>query len=83
MNKVESQLKLEEKVEAVIEQLRPMIARHDGDVRLVEITKDGVAKIEFLGSCVDCSIADITLNDGLKTSIMLACDEITDVVLAK
>lgn len=77
---LKSQLALEQQVEAVIESLRPMIARHGGDVELVGITTEGVAELDFLGACADCSIAEITLNDGLKTSIMLQCPQITDVV---
>lgn len=74
-------LALEARVESIIESMRPMIARHGGDVALVEITKDNIAKLDFLGACADCAIADITLNDGLKTAIMLECPEITDVVV--
>lgn len=79
-NTLEATLALEARVESIIESLRPMIARHGGDVALVEITKNNIVKLDFLGACADCAIADITLNDGLKTAIMLECPEITDVV---
>ncbi len=80
-NTLEATLALEVRVESIIESLRPMIARHGGDVALVEITKKNIVKLDFLGACADCAIADITLNDGLKTAIMLECPEITDVVV--
>lgn len=76
---VETALALEERVESVIESLRPMIARHGGNVELVGVTKDKTVELVFLGACADCEIADITLNDGLKTAIMLECPEINDV----
>lgn len=75
----EQKLKLEHKVEDVLNELRPTIALHGGDVKLVDITNKGVLKVEFTGSCVGCSIVDVTLNDGLKEAIMLTIPEITDV----
>jgi len=78
---VEARLALEEQVEAVIESLRPMIMRHNGNVELVGVTEKLIAELKFLGACADCTIADITLNDGLKTSIMLEVPQITDVVI--
>lgn len=77
----EARLALEERVEAVIESLRPMILRHNGNVELIGVTDKNVVELTFLGACADCSIADITLNDGLKTSIMLEVPEITDVII--
>lgn len=76
----EQLLLLEDRVENILAELRPMIAMHQGDARLVEITPEGVVNIEFGGACVSCGIADVTLNQGLKESIMLQCPEVTDVV---
>jgi len=76
---INSRLQLENKIEDVLEQLRPTIALHGGNVQLVNITKDKVAEVEFTGSCVGCSIVDVTLNDGLKEAILLSIPEITDV----
>lgn len=80
-DKIEARLALEAQVEAVIESLRPMIMRHNGNVELIGVTDKYVAELKFLGACADCTIADITLNDGLKTSIMLEVPLIKDVVV--
>lgn len=77
--KLEQQLSLEQKVDDVLNELKPMLATHGGDVRLVNITKDKVAEVEFIGSCVGCSIVDVTLNNGLKEAILLSIPEISDV----
>ncbi|MDO8471587.1 MAG: NifU family protein [bacterium] len=78
--KLEQQLSLEQKVDDVLNELKPMLATHGGDVRLVNITKDKVAEVEFIGSCVGCSIVDVTLNNGLKEAILLSIPEISDVL---
>lgn len=77
--KLEQRLSLEQKVDDVLNELKPMLATHGGDVRLVNITKNKVAEVEFIGSCVGCSIVDVTLNNGLKEAILLSIPEISDV----
>ncbi len=77
----EARLALEEKVERILDELRPMLGMHQGDVRLLDIDEDQVVKLEFLGSCATCSIADVTLNQGLKEAILIQCPEINDVVV--
>lgn len=75
----EEKLALEDKVEQILLDVQPMIALHGGTIKLAEIDKQGIVYLDFQGACRDCSIADITLNEGLKEVIMLACDAVTDV----
>jgi len=77
----QARLALEEKVERILDELRPMLGMHQGDVRLLDITEDNVVQLEFLGACATCSIADITLNQGLREALLIQCPELTDVVV--
>ena len=77
----EARLNLEEKVEGILDELRPMLGMHQGDVRLLDLTNDHIVKLEFLGACASCSIADVTLNQGLREAILVQCPEIKDVVV--
>lgn len=82
MDALATRLSLEERVEQILEELRPMLGMHQGDVRLLEITKGNVVRLEFLGACVSCSIADITLNQGLREALLIQIPELTDVVVS-
>lgn len=81
MSDLEARLELETKVEDVLSEMRPMLGMHNGDVRLLEITNQNVVKLEFLGACTTCSIADVTLNQGLREAILIQCPQVTDVVV--
>ncbi len=70
---------LEIKVNAAIEQLRPYLHEDGGDMELVEITPEGVARVRLLGACSDCSMSLMTLKAGLEESVKNAAPEIVSV----
>jgi len=71
---------LSQKVEALLEQVAPVLGMHGGSIELVEITPKNVVKLRFKGACVGCTAADITLEYGLKEMILMQLEEVEDVV---
>lgn len=67
---------LEEKINASLEQLRPFLNADGGDMELVEITDDAVAKVRLLGACSDCSMSMMTLKAGLEEAVKKVAPEI-------
>ena len=61
-----AQTAVKEKVEAALAQVRPMLQRDGGDVELVEITEDGIAKVRLQGACQGCPMAQVTLQMGIE-----------------
>lgn len=61
-----AQTAVKEKVEAALAQVRPMLQRDGGDVELVEITDDGIAKVRLQGACQGCPMAQVTLQMGIE-----------------
>jgi Fe-S cluster biogenesis protein NfuA len=57
-----------EAVDAAIEELRPMIESHGGMI-VVEEIKDGVVKVQMLGSCDGCPSSAATLTGGLEEAL--------------
>jgi len=57
-----------EAVDAAIEELRPMIESHGGMI-VVEDIKDGVVKVQMLGSCDGCPSSAATLTGGLEEAL--------------
>ena len=71
MRKVKSDAPLLERVEYVIQiQINPQLASHGGFIKLIEITEDNVAVIEFGGGCNGCSQVDLTLKEGIEKELL-------------
>ena len=71
---------MKEKVEAVLDQVRPSLIADGGNVELVEVTSDNIVKVRLQGHCGSCPMAMMTLEMGIKKAIQEAIPEIKDVV---
>lgn len=70
---------LEIKVNAAIDQLRPYLQEDGGDMELVEISQEGIARVRLMGACSDCSMSLMTLKAGLEEAVKKAAPEIISV----
>ncbi len=52
---------MREKVEKVLEEIRPYLKIEGGDVELVDIDAEGVVKLRLKGSCGYCPMSTYTL----------------------
>jgi len=68
-----------EKVQAVLEQVRPMLQRDGGDVQLVEVTADNIVKVRLQGACGSCPMSTMTLKMGIEKAIKEQIPEILEV----
>jgi Fe-S cluster biogenesis protein NfuA len=57
-----------EAVDLALEELRPMIESHGGMITVEEV-KDGVVKVQMLGSCDGCPSSSATLTGGLEEAL--------------
>lgn len=67
---------LEDKIEEALKQLRPFLEKDGGDMELVEVTDDMIARVKLLGACSSCSMSPMTLKAGLEEAVKKACPEI-------
>lgn len=51
-------------------EINPGLASHGGEIRLVEITEDHIAILQFGGGCQGCSAVDLTLKDGVERTLL-------------
>jgi len=70
---------LKNKVNIVIDKLRPYLKNDGGDMELIEITDDKKVRVRLLGACQNCSISPVTLKAGLEESLKLSVPEISGV----
>jgi len=68
-----------ERVEAALESIRPVLAGHGGDVELIRVEPPAAA-IRFLGSCENCPASTLTIDAAVKSAVLAACPEITEIV---
>jgi Fe-S cluster biogenesis protein NfuA/nitrite reductase/ring-hydroxylating ferredoxin subunit len=59
---------LQSRVAAALEQVRPYMESHGGDVELLGLA-DGVARIRLQGSCSDCAASTVTLELAIKQAL--------------
>lgn len=57
-----------EAVDSALEELRPMIESHGGMITVDEV-RDGVVKVQMLGSCDGCPSSAATLTGGLEEAL--------------
>ena len=70
---------MREKVEKILDQIRPSLQFDGGDVELVEVTEDGVVKVKLTGACGSCPFATMTLKAGIERILKQEIPEIKEV----
>ena len=70
---------MKEKVEAVLNQIRPNLVADGGNVELVDAT-DGVVKVRLTGACGGCPMASMTLKNGVERVLKEQLPEVKEVV---
>lgn len=66
-------------VNNALDTIRPFLMADGGDIELVEITNDHVAKVKLLGACSSCSMSTMTMKAGVEEAIKRAAPQITSV----
>ncbi len=70
---------MREKVEEVLQKVRPMLQRDGGDVELVDVQDDGVVKVRLTGACSGCPMSTMTLKNAIEETIKKEIPEIKSV----
>ena len=69
---------VEEKINELIEKVRPYIKMHGGDVTLVRVDGE-TAVLKIYGACVGCALANETYNKTIAPLIIKDIEEIKKV----
>jgi len=71
---------MREKVQAVIEEIRPRLQMDGGDIELVDVEEGGIVKVRLKGACAGCPGAMMTLQFGVQRILQERVPEVTQVV---
>ena len=70
---------MKESVQAVIDQIRPMLQKDGGDVELVDVEEGGVVKVRLQGACKGCPMSQMTLKNGIEKYLKQQIPEVNRV----
>jgi len=70
---------LAERVADALEEVRPYLASHGGDVELLDV-EQGVVRLRLKGSCSGCPSSTVTLRSAVEEAIHRAAPDVDDVV---
>ncbi len=60
---------MKEKVEKVLDEVRPGLQADGGDVELVDVTEDGIVKVKLTGACAGCPMSTLTLKMAIEKKL--------------
>jgi Fe-S cluster biogenesis protein NfuA len=69
---------MREKVQEVLNKIRPNLQADGGDVELVDVV-DGVVKVKLTGACGTCPMSTMTLKMGIERALKEQIPEIKEV----
>ena len=72
---------MKERVEEVLEKVRPSLVRDGGNVELVDVN-DGVVTVRLTGACAGCPMSTMTLKMGIEQILKQEIPEVKEVVAA-
>ena len=69
---------METEIKKALEDVRPFLARHAGDVEFVRF-ENGVVFVRMLGTCLGCPLSQLTLKAGIEEILRSKIKEISSV----
>jgi len=69
-----------EKVNEILDKIRPSIQADGGDVELIDIREDNVVVVRLKGACGTCPMSTLTLKAGIERIMKEAIPEVKEVI---
>ncbi len=70
---------MREKVEEVLNKIRPQLEADGGNVELVEVS-GGTVKVRLTGACAGCPLSTMTLKMGIEKILKQEIPEVKEVI---
>jgi Fe-S cluster biogenesis protein NfuA len=71
---------MKDRVQAALDKVRPMLQRDGGDVVLIEVTEEGVVRVQLTGACKGCPMSRVTMKEGIEKFLKSEIPEVKEVV---
>jgi len=73
-------MSLKERVEEVLDQVRPTLQADGGDIELLDVSDDGIVKVQLTGACGSCPFSTMTLKHGVEARLKDMIPEVKEVL---
>lgn len=70
---------LTRKIEASLDTIRPYLEADGGNVKVSQVTAEGIVQLEFLGTCGNCRMSTMTFKAGVEAAIKRDVPEIKSI----
>ena len=71
---------LKSNIEKALDEIRPFLQNDGGDISLISIEDDKIVKVQLEGTCVGCSVNQMTLKNGVEATIKKYAPHIQQVI---
>lgn len=71
---------MKERVQELLNKIRPSLQADGGDVELINIREDGVVEVRLKGACGSCPMATLTLKAGIERVMKEQIPEVKEVI---
>lgn len=69
-----------DQVSQVIDEIRPALQGHGGDIELIDVEEDNTVKVRLQGACAGCPGAKMTLKNGVERILKEKLTQVKEVV---
>jgi Fe-S cluster biogenesis protein NfuA len=68
------------RVETALDEIRPFLQSDGGDISLLSIDDNNIARVQLQGACVGCTVNQMTLKSGVEMTIKKHAPQIVEVI---
>jgi Fe-S cluster biogenesis protein NfuA len=61
---------VKQEVEQALAKISPYLQRDGGDIQLIDVTDDGIVKVQLTGACHGCPMSQMTLKQGVERALI-------------
>lgn len=61
---------MKDKVQVIVDKIRPALQADGGDLELIDVTGDGVVKVRLQGACGSCPMSQFTLKMFIERTLV-------------
>jgi Fe-S cluster biogenesis protein NfuA len=73
-------VELRKSIENALDEIRPFLQNDGGNIELVSIEDNKHVKVQLMGTCVGCSVNQMTLKSGVELTIKKHAPQIETVI---
>jgi len=71
---------MRDSVQSALDKMRPTLQQDGGDVVLVDVSAEGVVKVQLTGACKGCPMSQETIKNGIEKFLKAEVPGVTEVV---